>query len=495
MSTVTFRVDQGFDYGSTGGPSVLAQIIRLDSGGRAVRGTTMNRLVPISARSDDALSLELDEGTYSVQVRLPTGEVLAEAVTLRDGERRNVVLQADPVPQGWLAWQHLAGNAVSRGRAGQPVPESGIEKVESALASMELPMELLEVPRYVPTVPPTRDSRDDSSTYPAIRRDPVERIGLELSEGRMRPSSARNVPVLWSVREPSRVTPARAILWLERRLIAPEDEFLYQNPWETLPAIEGATENIIAGLRVGSFGCTVHSVQSDELNAVFDIPSGRGRMGSRAREFAMVRRRMGVELICLPGSWAGEKSGRLTAVEVGVRRPRLEHEFASSVVVRDQQLAVLLGFLASGDFLAVSQLAEQSQVMLREKGQNPLAAAAGGYALVGSATDLSPQVWHRWIENLMTRFSSMPDGAIQYGMMRLRLRSSRRDVREAAEAFKEAYRRGLPLFGMGVRWLLDGLDRTSMHDDEAASMAAAVRRVASRLHPQSAITIIRVGKR
>ncbi len=492
MSTVTIRVDQGLDYGSSGGPKVLAQITRLDRRGRAVHGTTQNTLVPITPRSDEALSLELEEGAYSVQARLPTGELLAEAITLRKGERRNLVLQAEAVPQNWLAWQHLAGNTMSRRRAGYTSPVGDLGRVESALAEAEVPE---EVSRYLRILPPSYDSAGSRSTYPMIRRNPVEMIGLELSKGRVRPPSTPRALKLWSLLEPSRVNPGRPIQWIERKRYTSEGEFLYRDPWLTLPAVEGRTNSIIAGLQVGSAGRTVPAAESDDFNAVFDIPAGLGRTRSRLREFAMVRRRMGVELICLPGAWAGKRSGHRIAVEVGVRRPRLEHEFASSVVVRDQQLAVLLGFLASGDFLAVSQLAEQSRVMLREKHQSPLAAAAGGYALVGSTADLSRQPWHRWIENLMTRFSSMPDGAIQYGMMRLRLRSNRNDVREAAEAFKEAYRRGLPLFGMGVRWLLDGLDRTSMDDDEVASMAIAVRRVASRLHPQSAITIIRVGRR
>jgi hypothetical protein len=48
---------------------------------------------------------------------------------------------------------------------------------------------------------------------------------------------------------------------------------------------------------------------------------------------------------------------------------------------------------------------------------------------------------------------------------------------------------------MGVRWLLDGLERTAAEDAEAQEMATAVRRLASRLHPQSPFTILRLGKR
>jgi hypothetical protein len=95
----------------------------------------------------------------------------------------------------------------------------------------------------------------------------------------------------------------------------------------------------------------------------------------------------------------------------------------------------------------------------------------------------------------MVRFEHVPDGAIQYGTMRLRLRKGPEDLREAMRAFKLAYQRGLPFYGMGMRWLLEGLERFAGEDAEAQAMATDVRRLASRLHPQSPFTILRLGKR
>ena len=108
--------------------------------------------------------------------------------------------------------------------------------------------------------------------------------------------------------------------------------------------------------------------------------------------------------------------------------------------------------------------------------------------------DTQRQRWHGWIENLMERYEHLPDGAIQYATMRLRLRSSSSDIDRAADAFKSAYRRGLPFYGMGMRWLLDGLERLGERDEEAKQMATSVRQVTARLHPTSAFTIIRLGR-
>jgi hypothetical protein len=189
-----------------------------------------------------------------------------------------------------------------------------------------------------------------------------------------------------------------------------------------------------------------------------------------------------------------QRTNREVAVEVTVQRPRFEREFASAVSVRDQQLAVLLGFLSSGALPAAKRLAETAGDMLDDKDINPLAAAAGGYALVSSAADTQRQRWHSWIENLMQRFEHVPDGAIQYATLRMRLRSNENDLAEATNAFKLAYRRGVPFYGLGLRWLLEGLQRVGTRDTEAQAMADAVLQLTARLHPQSPFTILRLGK-
>jgi hypothetical protein len=156
-------------------------------------------------------------------------------------------------------------------------------------------------------------------------------------------------------------------------------------------------------------------------------------------------------------------------------------------------MGVLLGFLASGSLGPAREIAETSLKLLYQKMDNPLAAAAGAYAMVGSVTDNHKQEWHQWVRNLATRFEKIPDGAILLGMLHLRLRRDPSDIGEAHNWFKTAYRRGLPYYSLGIRWLLTGLEKFANSDPEAESMRKAVHNVAWRIHPQSPFTILGLG--
>ncbi|MCZ8115973.1 hypothetical protein [Silanimonas sp.] len=499
MSIIRMRINKVLQSNDGPPPKVFARITRIDDRGRSVPSSQRYELVPISTQDGDSATIHLSSGAYAVEVRLPTGELLADSLQIEEGEVQLLVLTAENSPHEWLSWQHLAGNAPSRSRSlhSREAPREAGE-VEGRGASGSAPQ--AHQPRHR-----ARGKSDGPSVTRALisvteslrlERDLLERIGLSEAGGLVRAAENVAEPKIWAPDEPAKISnPGRPIHLLTLEAMSNERQFLGRNPWQALPALRGSSENILTGLKVGARGRVVNPSVGDDLGAVFPIPYELRKRGFANRGFAAVRRRMGVELICLPTPWVEIWSGGEAVVEVGVQIPRYEHEFASSVVVRDQQLAVLLGFLSTGALSAVNRLSEASSEMLFEKNANPFAAAAGGYALVGSAVDASPRKWHRWIENLMGRFEDLPDGAIQYGTMRLRMRKSVDDVQAASRAFKVAYRRGLPFYSMGVRWLLDGLERTAAEDQEAQEMATAVRRLASRLHPQSPFTILRLGKR
>ena len=496
MSILRMRVNKYLQPGDGPPPRVFARITRMDDRGRSVPASLRHELVPISTQERDSVAIRLDSGAYAVEVRLPTGELLADSVRVSEGEEQELVLTAEDSPHEWLSWQHLAGSAPSRNRSLQsrpPPPAAAEAEAEAAGASPPAPTKSRPRSRNLSEGPYAAAGRPDFATD-RVDRDLMGSIGLHIVDGLVRAAKTESAPTTWAPEEPAQVDPGRAIHWLGKEAGASEREFLRRQPWQALWALKGSTDNILAGLKAGATDRAISPSMNDDVGAVFQIPNEAAR-SSTTREFAAVRRRMGVELVCLPTPWRETWSGRDAVIEVGVQIPRYEHEFASSVIVRDQQLAVLLGFLSTGALSAVNRLAEVSDVMLQDKNDNPLAAAAGGYALVGSVVDTKPKSWHGWVENLMRQFAHVPDGAIQYGTMRLRLRNSADDVREAARAFKEAYRRGLPFYGMGMRWLLDGLERTAAEDTEAQEMATAVRRLSSRLHQQSPFTILRLGKR
>jgi hypothetical protein len=92
----------------------------------------------------------------------------------------------------------------------------------------------------------------------------------------------------------------------------------------------------------------------------------------------------------------------------------------------------------------------------------------------------------------MNWFETMPDGAIQWGQLKLRMRRNSRDIEEARNAFKLAFNRGLPFYSLGMRWLVDGLEAVSYNDPEAAEMLTYVRRVSWLVNYKQPFTILKL---
>lgn len=525
MSKVRFRISQRSDSATGDVPIVIAQVSLLDAGGRTVR--TRPYAIPISPHERDALVVDLEPGTHVIETRLPTGELIVDSVVVREAVESNVVLQAKSAPEEWprsahssgdKVWWHRVGSAppssksygrspvrdaqigrgVARkarvpGRVARKLPRLGSDRPSETPVDGQAPGRPVLPSQFFQSLSTSEVANAIEATYLHAGIDLMGSIGLMERDGRVYPSQWSKTPSVWLPEEPAKMQPGQPIYLLERNGISDASDFLQVNPWQTLSELEGATAKIILGLKAGRRDRAVRPVADDSSSAVFQIARRHAGNRKSARGFAVVRRRKGVELICLPTTWAGSESAHFADIGVGVRHPRYEHEFSTSVVVRNRRLSLLLGFLSTGDLSMVNSLLAGSLELLFEKSADPIAAAAAGYALVGSVVDARRQPWHKWIWNLMEGYE-IPDGAIQYGMMRLRLRSSESDVREAVEAFKLAYERGLPIFGMGMRWLLDGLEQASAIDEEARELAATVRRLSFRLHPKSAFTILRLGK-
>jgi len=200
-----------------------------------------------------------------------------------------------------------------------------------------------------------------------------------------------------------------------------------------------------------------------------------------------------VELISLPIPWKVIGSSRDAVIEIAVRQSRASDRFCTSTAVHDERVGLLLGFLTSGSLLGARELAQDSHALLYHKGENPYAAAAGGYALVGSSQRASEVEWHGWIRNMMNYFPQIPDGAIQWAQLLLRMRKSKSDVAQASDALKLAFNRGLPFYSIGMRWLLEGLEWFSSDDEEARHMHQQVRLIAWRTNYSQVFTTIRLG--
>jgi hypothetical protein len=210
-------------------------------------------------------------------------------------------------------------------------------------------------------------------------------------------------------------------------------------------------------------------------------------------------------LAVLPLPWhqADFSGNALVDVIVDARDARAkgrEWPLRVSVVVRDNVMASVFGYLSSGDLPAAGRVAETAVDMLYQKGENPLAAAGAAYALVRMPID--PQrtpVWVPWLQNLRSRFPWLPDGAILDGWAHLNGIGRQSDMAEAASAFVAGAQRGLPFYAAGVKQLFEGLTRVKAAV-EAASLPAGfaeafefARRMALRVDVRQPFTVVRLG--
>ena len=131
---------------------------------------------------------------------------------------------------------------------------------------------------------------------------------------------------------------------------------------------------------------------------------------------------------------------------------------------------------------------------IREKMRSPLAACAAAYVGLAIFEPSERERWDAWLPNLMNYFPWLPDGAIVHARRILQRPKHPREGDEALSALKRAYSCGIPYFAAGVLQLRDSLLLFSLKGDEARTMLDTVSRVASRVDPGQAFTVLRFPK-
>jgi len=168
-------------------------------------------------------------------------------------------------------------------------------------------------------------------------------------------------------------------------------------------------------------------------------------------------------LSVMPMPWRQTGSGGYAQVDVLIETKPEDRErpVRVSVVIRDNIMASVFGYLSSGDLPAAGRVTETAVNYLYNKGENPLAAAGGAYILVRlpAKTTTETPVWVRWLTNLRNWFPWLPDGAILDGWAHLQGIGREPNFKEAAQAFIAAVDRGLPFYSAGVKLLYEGLTR------------------------------------
>jgi len=483
MSKLRLRIDQYLDSDGGPPPEAIATIYTLDpdSGLNLPNTPHQRERIPITHQDSQSRSVDVQAGRYRVEVVLPTGEILSEIVRVAKDKEEPVVLTGLSSPHEWLGWQYLMGNVSA---AKSPRPRRAPTRTR-ALAPKRFTARASKAKKQ-PERPAGAKARGAKRT-PTVRPAIVLRSSpAQVAFNAFRTSVARTAP---------NIKVDRPIHWLAQpwpMLLGPE--------WLLLAQVAGAPHGTMLDLNSGEPPRPLAPITNDPERAVFRVTHGASASSSAMplqstlpRDYIVAESQGTLELLSLPTPWLVVSTGREAVIEIIVQQVPRAGEFASSIAVRDERLGLLLGYLSSGALTTATQIAEGARDMLFMKVTNPLAAAAGGYALIGTETDASPKEWHQWIQNLMKWNPHLPDGAIQWAMLQMRRGPSQ--SKEACIAFKAACQRGLPYYSLGLRWLLDGLERFGSRDTEAATMACAVRAIASRMHQQSPFTILRLGAR
>lgn len=452
--TLKLRIDKHVDSDGGPPPRAFATIYAVDprSGERRRDLPPRRELVPISTNGAEVQSLSVSEGRYMVEVAMPSGEILSDWIDVPSSGEADLTLKAEESPHEWLSWQSLVGNV-------------------GAGAAVSAP----------------KRRRSGKFRSVAAAAPPSDLLGGTATEVR-EATGAFPVPV---------APPSLAYLTTPLPGLLPGT---VPDVWTALAAVPNDAPAFAQSLNSGLPVKEIPLFMQDQDFAIYRVAHGTWSIGGATplqstlpRDYIAVPINNGVELVSLPLPWVVIDTGREAAVELVVRPPARPYDFATALTVRDERLGVLLGYLSSGALGAAREITDTARDLLFGKVLNPLAAAAGAYTLVGTATDNAEHDWHGWVANLCNWFPNIPDGAVLLAQLHLRLRRTPDDLPEAQRWLKEAYRRGLPFYSLGMRWLLDGLEKLAQFDPELDQMRRAVQLVARSIHPQSAFTILRLG--
>ncbi|WP_328924450.1 hypothetical protein OG429_07185 [Streptomyces sp. NBC_00190] len=167
------------------------------------------------------------------------------------------------------------------------------------------------------------------------------------------------------------------------------------------------------------------------------------------RQFLVVETAGSVRLVTLPLPWG------TTEVEVLVNLRQSPTGSAVAVAVRDPAVGAGLAYMSQGALDMAARLFTDVEAMLYSKLQNPLAAAAGAYVLIGTDHSKGVTYWDPWLDRLADSFPRISDGAILRAVRLLRRGSP--DRARARDGLIEAFDRGIPFYTLGLAWLVDGL--------------------------------------
>lgn len=178
-------------------------------------------------------------------------------------------------------------------------------------------------------------------------------------------------------------------------------------------------------------------------------------------------------------------------VDLDRRRPT-SSSHAPIVQLGSPDLDPLLAYLGDASFTLARSALSRAEDLLYGKRRDPLSAAAGAYALIGSLDPQQPegQPWHQWVNNLAEWFPWMSDGPILQAQLLLRRGPDYRNLDRAAASVVEAIDRGLPYFSLGVRWLYECALQLEAFRPRIREAIPAIASLARRVDPSQPFTVL-----
>ncbi|KWD09324.1 hypothetical protein WM34_27130 [Burkholderia ubonensis] len=446
MAYARLRIDKYLE-GEELADGAIVDIRRLD--GTFAPGARNRTSVPMGTSGYERVEI-LDPGTYEFTAILPSGNVLSKVVEIDERpDGVQVVFDIGHSSHEWLSWQHALGKVVGA-QTLQEIRAHGVSRHWSSV--MDVRVVLHEAP----------------PAFPGSPDDVAASLAAHLAH------------------------------------VAAAGEFQLDFPFTELVSQD---EPPFRMYRIQNQGFP---------GQLFPIHYS----GQFWRRYALVSDSANHVMLCvLPFPWT-KQSGIEASVEllVGPDQPLDAEEaivksgapWAVSTIARDDYVASVLSYFASGDDSAAAFLAMKAEEMLFAKMTNPLAASAGAYVLVDqwlrqrdtehNTDDWRAVNWLGWINNLADWFPWLPDGEILRGWVALADSAHSASVETARTAFVEAERRGIPFYTAGIRRLADGLARIANQDEaegrsDLATVVALdrIRRIAWGTDSRFPFTTIRLS--
>lgn len=445
ISTEPGRIFLQLVSDSWGTGNEAAAVAEITPRGKSTSGPKIT--MPIGVNGPP-LAVRLGPGEYTVRMYLPSGDVLAQSVTVDDESQEHIGFDLPRSPHEWLSSEAALGAVqrlpnATRARALETwrSTEGGLTSVQNVNLSGRISQAIT----------------DYHSSFESVERvSGVERVSSMAGWCRY-----------------SKVDPARPIP--ERRL-SPKDLVLW---WTGTPNNGQAVR--------------LEITDHDDRNAKLSVPGGGDSgfdliTGERRAFAAVVDPTKKWHYAVFPAGWVRTSRNSpgtparadllmTVVIDSVMRASDGDKEAASwrcSPAVSDVEAMTYLGFLYSGQASAAEAMLDQATELLFEKTLNPVAAAAGAFGLLAFTPPESGSrhaSWQQWIRNLYSMFPQLPDGAIAMAQLYVRFGEGQGgvedlDVEKLRGYVLNAVRRGLPYLSYAIRPLSEMLLMLVSDDEE-----------------------------